>query len=88
MLLTKNEITILHVCSGECRNTYFEIKRSGGSGEQKKQKFQVLRFITSIHSVRDLARFSKLIADCSQLQNLLRVIEVRRRKPKTDRYLE
>ena len=36
MLLTyKNEITILY--SGECRNTYFEIKRSGGSDEQNKQ---------------------------------------------------
>ena len=34
MLLTyKNEITILY--SGECRNTYFEIKRSGGNDEQK-----------------------------------------------------
>ena len=36
MLLTyKNEITILH--SGECRNTYFEIKRSGGNDEQNTQ---------------------------------------------------
>ena len=36
MLLTyKNEITILY--SGEFRNTYFEIKRSGGNDEQKKQ---------------------------------------------------
>ena len=36
MLLTyKNEITILY--SGECRNTYFEIKWSGGSNEQNKQ---------------------------------------------------
>ena len=35
MLLTyKNEITILY--SGECRNTYFEIKRSGGNDEQNK----------------------------------------------------
>ena len=31
MLLThKNEVTVLY--SGECRNTYFEIKRSGGNG--------------------------------------------------------
>ena len=60
MLLTyKNEITILY--SGECRNTYFEIKRSGGNDEQNKQnkekrggflRLQVLRFITSIHTVR------------------------------------
>ena len=36
MLLTyKNEITILY--SGECHNTYFEIKRSGGNDEQNKQ---------------------------------------------------
>ena len=36
MLLTyKNETTILY--SGECRNTYFEIKRSGGNDEQNKQ---------------------------------------------------
>ena len=36
MLLTyKNEITTLY--SGECRNTYFEIKRSGGNDEQNKQ---------------------------------------------------
>ena len=57
MLLTsKNEISILY--SGECRNTYFEIKRSGGSDEQNKYnkvkikkgflRLQVLRFITSI----------------------------------------
>ena len=33
MLLTyENEITILYC--GECRNTYFEIKRSGGYDEQ------------------------------------------------------
>ena len=59
MLLTyKNEITILY--SGECRNTYFEIKRSGGNDEQNKQnkekrgfvRLQVLRFITSIHTLR------------------------------------
>ena len=36
MLLTyKIEITILY--SGECRNTYFEIKRSDGNDEQNKQ---------------------------------------------------
>ena len=36
MLLNyKNEITILS--SGECRNTYFEIKRSGGNDEQNKK---------------------------------------------------
>ena len=36
MLLTyKNEITILY--SGECCNSYFEIKRSGGNDEQNKQ---------------------------------------------------
>ena len=35
MLLTyKNESTILY--SGECRNTYFEIKRSGANDEQNK----------------------------------------------------
>ena len=61
MLLTyKNEITILY--SGECRNTYFEIKRSDGNDELNKSnkikikkgflRLQVLRFITSIHTVR------------------------------------
>ena len=38
MLLTyKNEIAILY--SGECRNTYFEIKRSGGNDEQIRHSF-------------------------------------------------
>ena len=36
VFLYKNEITILY--SGECRNTYFEIKRSGGNDEQNKQE--------------------------------------------------
>ena len=44
MLLTyKNEITILY--SGECRNTYFEIKRSGGNDEQNKQNKEKRGFL-------------------------------------------
>ena len=35
LLTYKNEITIFY--GGECRNTYFEIKRSGGNDEQNKQ---------------------------------------------------
>ena len=58
MLLTyKNEIIRLY--SGGCRNTCFEIKRSGGNDEQNKEnkekrvflRLQVLRFITSTHTV-------------------------------------
>ena len=67
MLLTyKNEITILY--SGECRNTYFEIKSSGGNDEEnkynkvkvKKKSFlrlQVLRFITSAITSIQTVRF-------------------------------
>ena len=37
MLLTyENEITILY--SGECRNTYFEIKGSGGMTNKTNEK--------------------------------------------------
>ena len=53
----KNEIRILYDSfSGECRETYFETKRSGGNDEQTEEKpgqrrLQVLRFIKSIHTV-------------------------------------
>ena len=64
MLLTyKNEITILY--SGECRNTYFEIKRSGGNDEQNKQnkeKRGLSKFtsftIHHVYSYREVPMFS------------------------------
>ena len=65
MLLThKNEITILY--SGECRNTYFEIKRSGGNDEQNKQKkkkrgafYKVTSFtIHHVYPYREVPMFS------------------------------
>ena len=52
MLLTyKNEIAILY--SGECRNTYFEIKRSGGNDEQNNKN----RKKTIFSAVKDLLPF-------------------------------
>ena len=65
MLLTyKNEVTILY--SGECRNTYFEIKRSGGNDEQNKQNKEKkggLSKVTSftihhVYSYREVPMFS------------------------------
>ena len=64
MLLTyKNEITILY--SGQCRNTYFEIKRSGGNDEQNKQNEEKrgLSKVTSftihhVYSYREVPMFS------------------------------
>ena len=64
MLLTyKNEVTTLY--SGECRNTYFEIKRSGGNGEQNKynkMKKKRLSKVTSftihhVYSYREVPMF-------------------------------
>ena len=58
MLLTyKNEITILY--SGECRNTYFEMKRSGGNDEQNKGLSKVTSFtIHHVYSYREVPMFS------------------------------
>ena len=63
MLLTyKNEITILYI--GECRNTYFEIKKSGGNDEQNKLKekrglSKVASFtIHHVYSYREVSMFS------------------------------
>ena len=60
MLLTyKNEITILY--SGECRNTYFKIKKSGGNEEQNKRKglSKVTSFaIHHVYSYRKVPMFS------------------------------
>ena len=64
MLLTyKNEITILY--SGECRNTYFEIKRSGGNDEQNKRNKEKMGLskVTSftihrVYSYREVPMFS------------------------------
>ena len=64
MLLTsKNEITILYSC--ECRNTYFEIRRSGGNDEQNKQNKEKrgLSKVTSftihhVYSYREVPMFS------------------------------
>ena len=50
MLLTyKNEITILY--SGECRNTYFEIKRSDGNDElNKSNKIKIKKRLSKVTS--------------------------------------
>ena len=58
MLLTsKNEITILY--SGECRNTYFEIKRSGRNDEQNKGLSKVTSLtIHYVYSYREVLMFS------------------------------
>ena len=50
MLLTyKIKITILY--SGECRNTYFEIKRSGGNDEQNKQNKEKSPLLSSLLNI-------------------------------------
>ena len=76
MLLTyKNEITILY--SGECRNTYFEIKWSGGNDDQNRRSCWHItigdrkrgKILGKIEISRPLHRKAKILWQLENLQN-------------------